>query len=73
MYVRRNVLLKAVVDEVEERVYHSSIGEDTADKGEVEDEIPELQVCALLVPRSDELVFLLRPCQARSGLGEIYT
>jgi len=44
MGVRRNVLLKAVVDEVEERVYHSSIGEDAADKGEAEDEIPELQV-----------------------------
>ncbi len=43
MGVRRNVLLKAVVDEVEERVYHSSIGEDAADKGEAEDEIPELQ------------------------------
>ena len=47
MYVRRNVLLKAVVDEVEERVYHSSISEDAAEKGEVEDEIPELQVCGL--------------------------
>ena len=45
MGVRRNVLLKAVVDEVEERVYHSSIGADAADKGEAEDEIPELQVC----------------------------
>ena len=48
MFVRRNVLLKAIVDEVEERVYHSSIGEDAAEKGEVEDEIPELQVHALI-------------------------
>lgn len=44
MGVRRSVLLKALTEEAEHRLYHGTVGgEESPEEDEPEDEIPELQ------------------------------
>jgi hypothetical protein len=54
MGVRRNVLLQAVVAELERRVYHTAIGE-ASDSSSDEDETPELSATLVM----DEACFML--------------
>ena len=44
MGVRRNVLLKGLVEEIELRLYFGTVGDDSEGDTEAEDETPELQV-----------------------------
>ena len=44
MGVRRNVLLKALVEELEVRVYWGAVGDQEGGHDDAEDDTPELQV-----------------------------
>lgn len=47
MGVRRNVLLKAVIEELERRIYYTAIGE-ASDSSSDEDETPELSAALVM-------------------------
>lgn len=45
MGVRRNVLLKALVEEIQLRLFFGAVGDESDGEDEAEDDTPELQVC----------------------------
>ncbi len=47
MGLRRSVLLKALMSDIERKVYRGGAGPDGKDEEEEEDDIPELQVKAV--------------------------